>query len=145
MELHEAASYLVLDAACRRGDLAAAYALRHEYRGVLAGDGRLDGALRALARDNWVAWRRARAGADGHRARLMGFADAEVTGRALRAFGRAYLTVPVGVLEAQTGASWAELRERYGVGWELADDGRVVIRRVKGQTQGGGGAGEGRS
>ncbi|KAL2021318.1 hypothetical protein VTK56DRAFT_7289 [Thermocarpiscus australiensis] len=139
LELREAAAYLVLDAACRRGDLAEAYALRHAYRAALGGGGGgdaklLDGALRALAQDNWVAWRRVKSGVDGHRARLMEFAEARVRAHTLKAFGRAYLSVPVAVLEAQTGSSWDELRERDGVGWELSEDGRVVIRKVQSRS-----------
>ncbi|KAL2171685.1 hypothetical protein VTG60DRAFT_1981 [Thermothelomyces hinnuleus] len=130
LERQEVVGYLVLDAACRRGDLAGAYRLRHE-QGLR--DGRVDGALRALAADNWVAWRRVRRQVDGYRARLMDFAEARVVVlHTLKAFARAYHSVPLGVLEEQTGCAWADLKERFGVGWEL-DAGNVVIRKVKGR------------
>ncbi|KAL2200310.1 hypothetical protein P885DRAFT_27619 [Corynascus similis CBS 632.67] len=139
LELQEVVGYLVLDAACRRGDLASAYRLRNEHRALMQQqqqrDGRLlDAALRALAADNWVAWRRIRRQADGYRARLMALADARVVvAHTLRAFARAYHSIPLAVLEEQTGCQWDELRERFGVGWELDEAGNVVIRKVKGR------------
>lgn len=129
VELHEVVTYLVLDAACRRGDLAEAYALRNRYR---LGDAKVDAVLRALAGDNWVAWRRVKKQVDGYRAKLMESAEGRVRGHTLRAFGRAYLSVPVDVLEGQTGVGWAELKTQYSVGWEL-DGTRVVIRKVQGR------------
>lgn len=130
VELHEAASYLVLDAACRRGDLAEAYKLRNGYR---LRDGKVDAALAALARDDWVAFFRVKKGVDGHRARLLEFAEDGVRRHLLKAFGRAYLSVPVRFLEASSGLEWEELRRRYAVGWELSD-GRVVIRKIQGRS-----------
>ncbi|KAL2159446.1 hypothetical protein VTH06DRAFT_2451 [Thermothelomyces fergusii] len=131
LERQEVVGYLVLDAACRRGDLAGAYRLRHE-QGLR--DGRVDAALRALAADNWVAWRRARRQADGYRARLMDLADGRVVVRhTLKAFAHAYHSLPRAVLEEQTGRAWAELRESFGVGWELDAGDVVVIRKVKGR------------
>ncbi|KXX81603.1 hypothetical protein MMYC01_202207 [Madurella mycetomatis] len=134
-ELHECQSYLVLDAACRRSDLPEAYALRYRFR---LADGKVDAALKALAHDNWVAWRRVKRSVDGHRARIMEFAEGGMRDHTLRAFGRAYLSVEAGFLEGAVGVGWEELRARFGVGWELeggdaAKDARVVIRRVKGR------------
>ncbi|KAK4241966.1 hypothetical protein C8A03DRAFT_40673 [Achaetomium macrosporum] len=135
VEYHEVTSYLVIDAACRRADLAEAYALRHTYR---LRDPKVDLILASLVADNWVAWRRVKKQVDGYRVRLMEFAEAQVRTHALKAFGRAYLSLPLGVLEAQMGVSWAELRERFGVGWELGDgeggERRVVIRKVQGRS-----------
>ena len=129
VELQEVVGYLVLDAACRRGDLAGAYALRNRYR---LGDGKVDAVLRALVADNWVVWRRVKGQVDGYRAKLMEFAEGRVTGHTLKAFGRAYLAVPVGVLEEQAGHGWGELKGSFGVGWEL-DGEKVVIRKVQGR------------
>ncbi|KAK4140370.1 uncharacterized protein C8A04DRAFT_15016 [Dichotomopilus funicola] len=124
VEHHEVVSYLVLDAACRRSDLSAA---------PLRGDDKhVDAALAALVSDDWVAWRRVRRQVDGYRARLMGFAEARMVGHTLKAFARAYLTVPLAVLEEQTGCEWEELRGTYGVGWEREGE-KVVIRRVQGR------------
>lgn len=163
VEHHEVVSYLVLDAACRRGDLSGAYALRNRHRHrplspqddpfeqalansqsppppppppqapPLRGDDKhVDAALAALVSDDWVAWRRVRRQVDGYRARLMGFAEARMVGHTLKAFARAYLTVPLAVLEEQTGCRWEELRGTYGVGWEREGE-KVVIRRVQGR------------
>ncbi|KAK4188428.1 hypothetical protein QBC35DRAFT_195252 [Podospora australis] len=128
VELSEVVSYLILDAACRRGDLASAYALRNQYK---LRDAKIDGVLKALAGDNWCLWRRLKRGVDGYRARIMDWAEKEVKGITLRAMGRAYLSVPLAFLEAQTGETWETLREKHGVGWELGEGGRVVIRRVQ--------------
>ncbi|KAK4158083.1 hypothetical protein C8A00DRAFT_28981 [Chaetomidium leptoderma] len=159
VELNEVTSYLILDAACRRGNLTEAYALRNRYyrhrhqhqhqhqhrqgssgssgNGDDATKAAVDAVLRALAGDNWVVWRRVKKQVDGYRARLMEAAEGRVTAHTLKAFGRAYLSVGVGVLEEQTGRGWAELKAGFGVGWEL-EGGRVVIRRVRGGLGGGG-------
>jgi hypothetical protein len=130
VELHEAASYLVLDAACRRGDLAEAYRLRNSYR---LRDGKIDAVLAALVRDDWVVFFRVKKGVDGHRARLLEFAEDRLRRHLLKAFGRAYLSVPLRFLEASSGLEWDELRARYAVGWEL-DAGKVVIRKIQGRS-----------
>jgi hypothetical protein len=130
VELHEAASYLVLDAACRRGDLAEAHRLRNSYR---LRDGKIDAVLAALVRDDWVAFFRVMKQVDGHRARLLEFAEDGVRKHLLKAFGRAYLSVPLRFLEAATEMGWDDLRTEYAVGWEL-DRGKVVIRKIQGRS-----------
>ncbi|KAK5652077.1 hypothetical protein OQA88_10853 [Cercophora sp. LCS_1] len=130
VELQEVVAYLILDAACRRGDLAGAYALRNKYR---LKDAKVDGVLKALAQDDWVLWGKVRRSVDGHRAKLMEYAEPQLRGHVLKAFGRSYLSVDVGFLEAQTFASWRELKEQFGVGWEL-NNGRVVIRKIQGRS-----------
>ena len=127
IELHEIVGYLVLDTACRRGQLAEAFAVRNGYR---LRDAKVDGVLRALVSDNWVLWRRLRRSVDGHRAQIMAFAEPQLTSHTLKAFGRAYLSVSQEYLEAQTLASWAELQAGHGVGWEL-DGGKVIIRKIQ--------------
>ncbi|KAK1759169.1 hypothetical protein QBC47DRAFT_315278 [Echria macrotheca] len=130
VELSEVVGYLVLDAACRRGDLAEAFALRNRYK---LRDKKIDGVLRALVRDDWVLWRRTRRMMDLYGATLMRAAEADIRGHVLRAFGRAYLSVGLDFLEAQSMAGWEELREEYGVGWEM-NGGRVVIRKIHGRS-----------
>ncbi|KAK0666478.1 hypothetical protein QBC41DRAFT_366845 [Cercophora samala] len=129
VELAECVSYLVLDTACRRQDLAGAFKLRKEYR---LNDKKVDGVLRALVGDNYVLWRRVKRGVDGYRVKLMEFADGEVKRRTLMAMGRAYLSLPKEFLEGQMEESWEGLRSRYGVGWELGGEKgeKVVIRKV---------------
>ncbi|KAK3361186.1 hypothetical protein B0T24DRAFT_642588 [Lasiosphaeria ovina] len=130
VELQEVAGYIVLDAACRRGNLAEAYALRNKYR---LHDVKVDGVLRALAQDNWVLWRKMKRSIDGHRSRLMEFAEPQLKAHILKAFARSYLSVSLQFLETQALASWSELTGQYGVGWELSD-GRVVIRKIHGRA-----------
>ncbi|RYO81046.1 hypothetical protein DL762_007349 [Monosporascus cannonballus] len=127
IELAEAAGYLVLDTACRRGNLAEAYALRRRYR---LADARVDGVLRALAHDNWVALARLRRRADGHRASLLEFAEERVRRHLLKCFARSYLSVDLGFLERSADRRWDALTAEDGVGWELEGD-RVVIRKVR--------------
>jgi hypothetical protein len=146
VEQTEVTTYLILDTACRRGDLAEAYALRHRHHqqhhhhstSATASETKLKSILDALTTDNWVAWRRLKKQVDLYQVKLMDFAEHRVRSHTLKAFGRAYLSVLLGVLEEQTGCQWAELRSGFGVGWELEGDGtngngRVVIRRVQGQ------------
>lgn len=138
VELHEVAAYRVLDAACRRGDLAEAYHLRCLYK---LRNGTVDTALRALAHDDWVALRRLIGGgssgvnrggcADGHQIKLLEYAVHDLRVHTLKCFGRAYLRLEdVGFLEASTGIGWAELQKQYNVGWEL-DGKAVVIRKMQ--------------
>ncbi|KAH8177773.1 hypothetical protein LIA77_02855 [Sarocladium implicatum] len=136
-ELQEVVTYLILDTACRRNDLADAYMLRRRYK---IRDPKLDMALGALVHDNWVRFREAKNRVDGHQARIMDFAEDEMRLRALKCFGRTYLSVDLGYLEGVTERRWEDLREKDGVGWEL-DGEKVVIRRVKAKpvvAQGGG-------
>jgi hypothetical protein len=127
VELQEVVGYLVLDAACRRRELAEAYSVRQQYK---LKDAKVNHALHALAHDNYILFRRVKDAVDGHRARLMEFAEADMRMQTLKAFGRAYLGVDLAFLETVTGRKWEALRKEDGVGWEL-DDGRVTIRRIK--------------
>ncbi|KAL2130668.1 hypothetical protein VTI74DRAFT_6108 [Chaetomium olivicolor] len=134
LEQSEAISYLILDAACRRGDLAHALHLRRVHS---LADARVRTILSALVHDNWVLWRRVKAQVDGYQRRIMEFAEHRVRQHALKAWGRAYLNLPLGVVEREMGLRWAEVRERYGVGWEVdesaGDGGKVIIRKVGGR------------
>ncbi|RYP48223.1 hypothetical protein DL768_005830 [Monosporascus sp. mg162] len=127
IELAEAAGYLVLDTACRRGDLAEAYALRRRYG---LADARVDGVLRALTHDNWVALARLRRRVDGHRARLLEFAEERMRRHLLKCFARSYLSVDLGFLERSADRKWDALTAEDGVGWELEGD-KVIIRKVR--------------
>lgn len=130
IELREAASYLILDTACRRGNLNEAYKLRNEYRSVLRGDAKVDGILKALVRDDWVLWRRMKRTVDGYLCKIMEFSEGHIQAHVLKAFGRSYLSVEAEYLERASLCGWEELREKFGVGWELKD-GRVVIRKIQ--------------
>ncbi|CAK7219872.1 hypothetical protein SBRCBS47491_003998 [Sporothrix bragantina] len=146
-ELQEVAVYRVLDAACRRGDLAEAYHLRCLYK---LRNTTVDTALRALAQDDWVALQRlvgigggssgsghARgACADSHQVKLLEYAVHNMRVHTLKCFGRAYLRLEdVGFLEASTGLGWTGLQKDYNVGWEL-DAKAVVIRKMQAKAPG---------
>ncbi|CAK7267793.1 hypothetical protein SEPCBS119000_002732 [Sporothrix epigloea] len=136
-ELHEVVTYRVLDAACRRGDLAEAYHLRCLYK---LRNATVEAVLRALAQDDWIALQRLigtgngsgrGACADGHQIKLLEHAVHHMRVHTLKSFGRAYLQLEdVGFLEASTGLGWAELQKQYNVGWERNGK-AVVIRKVQ--------------
>jgi hypothetical protein len=125
----EFAGYRVLDLACRQGDLGGAFALRW---GCFGGVGRweLDAVLAALVRDDWALFWRTKGKVDGYVRALMEWAEEGVRLHALKCLGRSYLTVGKVYVEACTGKDWEDLK-RAGVGWELEEDGTVVIRRAK--------------
>jgi len=130
LEAAEVAGYLVLDAACRRGQVAEALLLKRRFA---LRDARVDAVLRALVADNWVAFRRLMGAVDAHRRRLMEYAEPDMRLHTLKCFGRTYLSVDVDFLERSTGKSFADLQKDQGVGWEL-DGRRVVVRKIKGKA-----------
>jgi hypothetical protein len=127
LEVQEVVGYLVLDTACRRRQLAEAIALRQQFR---LRDEKVNAALHALIHDNSVLFRRVQRSVDGHKARLMEWADGDVRVHTLKCLGRTYLSVDLNFLEDVAAANWDELMGHHGVGWEL-DKERVVIRKVK--------------
>lgn len=129
-ELREVTGYLVLDAACRRADLAEAFALRNRLK---LRDAKVDAILQALARDDFIAFGRVKRTVDGHQAKFLEFSEDSLRRHTLKCFGRAYLSVDVPYLEKATGATFLELVERDGVGWH-SDGSKVVIRSIKGRS-----------
>lgn len=129
VEMSEVVGYLVLDTACRRNDLAEAFALRHKYR---LRDAKVDGILDALTHDNYIEFNRLKRRVDGHRAKLLEYAEEGVRKHLLKCFGRAYLNVDLKFLEKCAGSEWASLTAEDGVGWEL-DGTKVIIRKIKGR------------
>ena len=127
VELEEVVGYLVLDVACRRGQLADAFALQRRWE---LRDGKVNAALKALVHDNYVAFQKVRRDVDGHTAKVMEWAEAGMRVHALKCFGRTYMSVDLDFVEKTTGAKWADLKQNDGVGWEL-EGGKVVIRKVK--------------
>ncbi|CAM1507406.1 Fc.00g070470.m01.CDS01 [Cosmosporella sp. VM-42] len=127
LEIEEVASYLILDAACRRKDLITAYELRREFN---VRTKHLHFTLDALAHDNWLLFRRLKQEVDRHQLKIMEYADNDMRLHTLKCFGRTYLSVDLQFLETTTERKWSELKEKDGVGWELDGD-KVVIRRVR--------------
>ncbi|KAI1086580.1 hypothetical protein F5B19DRAFT_130048 [Rostrohypoxylon terebratum] len=129
VEISEVVGYLVLDTACRRNNLAEAFAARHKYQ---LRDAKVDAVLDALAHDNYMEFNRLKRRVDGHKAKLLEYAEEGMRKHLLKCFGRAYLSVDLNFLEVCAGSKWANLTTDDGVGWEL-DGGKVVIRKVKGR------------
>ncbi|KAI0598240.1 hypothetical protein F4775DRAFT_592504 [Biscogniauxia sp. FL1348] len=127
VELSEVVGYLILDTACRRNNLAEAYALRYRYR---LKDAKIDAVLDALTHDNYVEFQRVKRRVDGHRAKLIEYAEDGMRRHLLKCFGRTYLSVDLAFLETCADSEWAHLKAEDGVGWEL-DGSKVVIRKIK--------------
>jgi len=127
MELQEFVGYLVLDLACRQNNLAEAFAVRHQYR---LHDPKVDAVLRSLAHDNYFLFWRVKQSVDGHKAKLMEFAQDDMKRQTLKCLGRGYLSIDKPSLEQYTNTSWASLTKDYGVGWQLEGN-NVIIRKPK--------------
>lgn len=125
--LSEFAGYLVLDLACRVGDLAGARETKARFGYV---DRRVEGLLQALVRGDWVGFWRAKRGVDGYQRAIVGMAEQGVRVHALKVIGKSYLTVERRWVEEAAGKEWDGL-VADGVGWELEEGGRVVVRRAK--------------
>lgn len=93
-------------------------------------DRRVEMVLSALVSDNWVVFWRARRGVDGYQRTICGMAEQRVRLNALKVISRAYLSVDRRWVEEASERKWEDL-VADGVGWELEDGGRVVVRRVK--------------
>jgi len=126
-ELNEFVGYLVLDLACRQNDLAQAYVVRHSYG---LHDPKVDSVLRALAHDNYFLFWRVKRSVDGHKAKIMEFAEDEMKLQTLKCLGRGYLSIDLPSLEQYTNSSWSSLTKDQGVGWQL-EGAKVIIRRPK--------------
>jgi hypothetical protein len=126
-DLQEFVGYLILDLACRQNDLAEAYMVRQKYR---LRDAKVDAILQALAHDNYFMFWRIRRSVDGHKAKLMEFAEEGMRKQALKCLGRSYLSIDLPSLEEYTNSSWSSLTKAHGVGWQLEGT-KVVIRKPK--------------
>lgn len=126
-ELQEFVGYLVLDLACRQNDLAQAYSVRHEYS---LHDPKIDAILRALTHDNYLLFWKVKRSVDGHKAKLLEFAEDGIKRQALKCLGRTYFSIDLASLEQITNTPWKVLTKEYGVGWQL-DGTKVIIRKPK--------------
>lgn len=126
-ELRDHVGYYILDLACRKDDLAEAYKakLAFEHR-----DRRVAAVLKALAQHDWVKFWRLKRAVDGYQRALMEFAGERVRMHALKCLGRGYLSADKGFVERAADARWQDL-VGSGVGWQLQEDGKVMIRKPK--------------
>lgn len=127
LEVQEFAGYLVLDLACRQKDLAQAHAVRIRY-GLK--DKKVLAVLDALVHDNYYAFWRVKKSVDGHKAKLMEYAEEGIRLHTLKCIGRSYFSLPLKFLEQVTGSTWDALVKENKVGWELKGE-DVVIRKPK--------------
>lgn len=126
-ELQEFVGYLVLDLACRQNDLSQAYSVRHEYR---LHDPKVDAMLRALTHDDYYLFWGVKRSVDGHKAKLIEFAEDTMKRQALKCLGRSYLSIDLATLEQTMNTPWPLLVKEYGVGWQLEGT-KVIIRKPK--------------
>ncbi|KYK55937.1 hypothetical protein DCS_07902 [Drechmeria coniospora] len=84
---------------------------------------------KALA-ENAVRFYRLRNDVDGHRARIMDWAEADMRTHALKCIGKTYMSIDLELLERMTGSTLDDLRTTNDVGWEL-DGRRVIIRKPR--------------
>ncbi|KAF5550506.1 hypothetical protein FNAPI_7709 [Fusarium napiforme] len=127
-EIEEIAGYFMLDAACRRRDLTEAYFIRQDFN---IRNKKLDRILKALAHDDYVSWQFSKKQVSRHCLKLMEWADDDLRLHTLKCFSRSYFNVDLPFLEFATGRKWDELKEKDKVGWELGDEQKVTIRKVR--------------
>jgi len=130
MTKEEIVGYLVLDTACRRKELTEAFILAKKYQ---LRSGKVYAVLHALVHDNWVRFRKLKGEVDGHKARIMEFAEDDMRITTLKAFARTYMSVRVDFLEAMTGKTWPEIQKDDECGWQREGD-LIIIRKVKGKA-----------
>ena len=126
-ELNELVVFQILDFACRLNDLHTAYLIKTAYK---INDRKLNVILHALARDDWMSFWRIRKKVDGYQRAIMGFAENGIRLRVLKCLGKTYFSADRIFIERMTDTEWPDL-VKSGVGWELQDNGTVIIRKAK--------------
>lgn len=135
-EVKELVSYLILDYACRLGDMAAAFDLRARARKEHAFHSQtIDQVLASLMHDNWVVFWQARKNVDSYLRAVMNWAVDRVRRHALKAVGSAYFNVHVSwIVGGCTGDyddwTWDKLVQTENLGWQKEGD-KVIIRRPR--------------
>ncbi|KAF2021541.1 hypothetical protein BU24DRAFT_446536 [Aaosphaeria arxii CBS 175.79] len=126
-ELHEYVGYLILDQACRQGDYTGAHETRLKYKYM---DWRVQCVLQALVADNWVVFWKMKKAVDGYQRRIMGYAEQTIRVHALKCLGRGYMSADKRFIESCADRQWSDLVDD-GVGWELTETDRVIIKKPK--------------
>ncbi len=126
--------YLILDLACRQGELASAFGLRSNSKVRHGFENRdVNEVLSAVITKNWIKFWRVRRKVDGYVRAIMQWAVDEMRRDALKALGRTYMGCDLHwVLKSSTGGemSWEELVKTENVGW-IRDADKVIIRKPK--------------
>lgn len=139
-EFKELVSYLILDYACRQGDMLAAFELRARARSEYGFHSQtIDHVLSALMHDNWIVFWQVRKSVDSYVRAVMNWTVDRVRRHALKAVGSAYLNVHVSwVVGGCTGDdqswTWEKLVETEKLGWQREGD-KIIIRRPKQRPQ----------
>ena len=106
----EVVGWLILDLACRQGDMASAWDTLFNYFGGIIGPGDDDNVvsrvLRCLVRDDWYAYWTLKGKLDRYQHALVEFADPKMRQLAIGRLGKAYLKIDVGFVHRATGALW---------------------------------------
>jgi len=126
-ELHEYIGYMILDQACRQGDIAGAHETRLKYRYT---DRRVEMVLKALVADNWVVFWKMKKAVDGYQRRILEFAEQGTRVHALKCLGKGYMSADRRYVERCADRQWADLVQD-GVGWELTEMDKVIIKIPK--------------
>ncbi|KAF2788317.1 hypothetical protein K505DRAFT_366591 [Melanomma pulvis-pyrius CBS 109.77] len=126
-ELHEYIGYMILDQACRQGDIAGAHETRLRYRYT---DRRVELVLKALVADNWVVFWKMKRAVDGYQRRVVEFAEQGTRLHALKCLGRGYMSAERRYVERCADRKWMDLVQD-GVGWELTETDKVIIKTPK--------------
>jgi len=126
-EVEEFASYHILDLACRQHELMDAFMVQAAFK---IKDKRLSTVLMSLVQDDWVRFWRMRRLVDGYQRALMEFAVDRMRLHALKCLGRGYMNAEKSFVERTGDASWPDL-VKGGVGWQLQENGTVVIRKPR--------------
>ena len=96
------------------------------------GDGKVSKVVKVICYDDYVGYWRLMRSVDGHKAKIMEYAEDGMRVHSLKCVGRAYFQVPKSFVEHTANAKWEVLVDKYKVGWELNGE-EVVIRKAKGK------------
>lgn len=127
-ELQEFASYLILDLACRQGDLHEAFRVKRRYR---VRDWKVERVLKSLVQDDWIAFWKVRRQVDGCMRVLLGWSEEGMRRHALGVLARAYMSADKAFVEKCADKEWTLLVKEDKVGWLLEGTGVVTIRKPK--------------
>lgn len=126
-ELQDFVGYYILDLGCRQYELVDAFAVKLEFRHR---DRKVTAVVRSLVHDDWVRFWRVRRAVDGYQRVIMEFATERMRLHALKCVGKSYMNADKAFIERTGDARWEELVQG-GVGWQLQDNGNVIIRKPK--------------
>ncbi|CAK3920981.1 Hypothetical predicted protein [Lecanosticta acicola] len=129
-ELQEFVGYYILDLACRQHKLLEAYEVKTDFKHR---DRRVAATLKALVHDDWVRFWRIKRAVDGYQRAIMGFSVEQMRLHALKCLGKGYMNADKAFVERSGDARWEDL-VKGGVGWQLQENGNVVIRKPKSKS-----------